>query len=125
MFSKSNIQYVEILRNNAELGCECNLQIYPDENLVLRNAQLDENNTPENAKVNFFSALTSESKHLKMGVRTKPSGYIYILQRGHAQYWHYNFTHQITFEGKYLVVLSTYAFAKAVFLIIPAAMYTQ
>ena len=74
--------------------------MYPDGILVLKNAQLDENNTPEHVNVTSFVGLTSDSRHLKMGVRTKPSGYIYIMHGGHTQYWHYNFTHQISFEGK-------------------------
>ena len=64
------------------------------------NAQLDEYNKPEYVEVKLSLLITSDSKHLKIGVRTNPSGYLYILQKGDRNYWHYNFTYQIIFEGK-------------------------
>ena len=97
---KTNVTSIEIKINNATLGCECDLQMYANEKLVLKNAQLDEYNKPEYVEVKLSLLITSDSKHLKIGVRTNPSGYLYILQKGDRNYWHYNFTYQIIFEGK-------------------------
>ena len=72
--------------------------MYPDEMLVLRIVQSDASIQLENVKVKAVSA--NGSKHLKMGVITKPYGYIDITQKGHTDHWRYNFTQRIIFDGK-------------------------
>ena len=81
--------------------------MYVAEKLVLKDFLLDEYNKSEKVKVKNFTGIKSDSRHLEIGVRTKPSGYMYILQNGDRNYWHYNFTHQIIFRGKQFVLLST------------------